>query len=68
MSFVFGEGGVHCGVAFFVILWLVSDLGRNLNIYDDKTVHRNYNSNRIITDKFTRVALQVQGMQNVSLH
>ena len=45
MRFVFGEGGVQCGVAFFVVLWLVSDWGRNLNIYDDKTVHRNYNSN-----------------------
>ena len=55
MRFVFGEGGVQCGVAFFVVLWLVSDWSRNLNIYDDKTVHRNYNSNGIISDKFTRM-------------
>ena len=55
MRFVFGEGGLQCGVAFFVVLWLVSDWGRNLNIYHDKTVHRNYNSNWIISDKFTKM-------------
>ena len=61
MSLLFCEGG---GVGlFFVVLWLEADWDRNLNIYDDKTVQRNYNST--ILDQYTYQSLQVQGMQKV---